>query len=172
MGVFEPSHGFCAKENNGGNGVEPLPVPLTYDSQTKCGSGGGTRRILMDATTELPRTPASAEVSLVRGGPFYRAQRAIGLIRPNQWNLGRRITFLIVVGWLPLLLITAVSNLQLLPSLLRDYRVHARMLIAVPALLVGEILMESRFRAVIGHIHQASLLDASDLARVDEFIAY
>ncbi len=44
------------------------------------------------------------------------------------------------------------------------------MLIAVPALLVGEILMESRFRAVIEHIHQAALLDASDLARVDEVL--
>lgn len=51
----------------------------------------------MDAATELPLTPTSAEVSLVRGGPFYRAQRAVGLIRPNQWNLGRRIAFLIAL---------------------------------------------------------------------------
>ena len=45
------------------------------------------------------------------------------------------------------------------------------MLIAVPALLIGEMLMESRFRAVMRHIHQASLLDASELARVDDVIA-
>jgi hypothetical protein len=125
----------------------------------------------MDADTELPFTPTSFDVSFVRGGPFYRAQRAIGLIRPNQWNLGRRITFLIAIGWLPLLIITAVLNLQALVSLLRDYRVHSRMLIAVPALLVGEMLMESRFCAVMGHIRQADLLDASDLARVDDVIA-
>ncbi len=124
----------------------------------------------MDATAELP-TPPSAEVSFVRGGPCYRAQRAIGLIRSNQWNLGRRITFLIAVGWLPLLLITALLNFQGLDSLIRDYRVHSRMLIAVPALLIGEMLMESRFRAVMRHIHQASLLDASELARVDDVIA-
>ena len=124
----------------------------------------------MDVNTELLFTTPD-EVSLVRGGPFYRAQRAVGLIRPNQWNLGRRITFLIAVGWLPLLIIAAVTNFEGLVSLIRDYRVHSRMLIAVPALLVGEILMESRFRAVIGHVHQAGLLDASDLARVDEVIA-
>jgi hypothetical protein len=125
----------------------------------------------MDVNTELPFTHTSNEVSLVRGGPFYRAQRAVGLIRRNQWNLGRRITFLIAIGWLPLLLITALLNPQDLVSLIRDYRVHSRMLIAAPALLVGEILMESRFRAVIEHIHQAALLDTSDLARVDEVLA-
>jgi hypothetical protein len=30
-------------------------------------------------------------------------------------------------------------------SLLKDYRVHARLLIAVPALLVGELLMNRDF---------------------------
>jgi hypothetical protein len=40
------------------------------------------------------------------------------------------------------------------------------MLIAVPAVLVGELLIETRFRAVVEHIHQASLLDASDLTEV------
>ena len=45
------------------------------------------------------------------------------------------------------------------------------MLIAVPVLLVGELLMESRFRAVMGHIRQAGLLDACDLAHIDNVIA-
>ena len=31
-------------------------------------------------------------------------------------------------------------------SLLRDYRVHSRMLIAVPVLLFGDLLLENRFR--------------------------
>jgi hypothetical protein len=124
----------------------------------------------MDAKTELTLGPPSPEVSLVRGGPCYRAQRAVGLIRQNQWNLGRRITLLIAVGWLPLLIITALLNPEGVVSFIRDYRVHSRMLIAVPALLVGEMLMESRFRAVMEHIRHAGLLDAPDLARVENFI--
>lgn len=111
------------------------------------------------------------EISLVRGGAFYRAQHAVGLIHPNEWNLGRRIIFLIVVGWLPLFLITALLNFDGLVSLIRDYRIHSRLLVAVPVLLVGELLMESRFRAVIGHLRQAGLLDALELARVDDVIA-
>jgi hypothetical protein len=61
----------------------------------------------MDAKTDAPSTPAPAEVSLVRGGPFYRAEQAMGLIRPDRWNLGRRIAALIAISWLPLLLVTA-----------------------------------------------------------------
>ena len=62
----------------------------------------------MDAEDHQPSAPA--EISLVRGGPFYRDQQAIGLIRPNQWNLGRRVAALIAIGWLPLFLITALLN--------------------------------------------------------------
>jgi hypothetical protein len=125
----------------------------------------------MDANTDPPCTPAPADISLIRGGPFYRAQQAIGLIRPNQWNFGRRIAFVIAVGWLPLFVITALFNLEGLDSLIREYRLHSRMLIAVPVLLVGELLMESRFRTIIAHIRQAGLLDSSELVHIDSVIA-
>ena len=126
----------------------------------------------MDTKTDsLPLEHGEAEVSLVRGGPFYRIQQAVGLIRPNQWNLARRLIFFIAVGWLPLFVITAILKPAGLISLIRDYRVHSRMLIAVPALLVGEVLMEMRFRVVMGHLRKACLLDASELAHMDGVIA-
>ncbi len=125
----------------------------------------------MDAKTDSSLNHAPAEVSFVRGGPFYRAQRALGLIHANKWNLGRRIAVLIIITWLPLLVLTALLNSQGLNSLLRDYRVHARLLIAVPVLLFGELLMEARFRAVMTHLRQAHLLEASDLEYMDDGIA-
>lgn len=125
----------------------------------------------MDANADQAVPSAPAEVSLVRGGPFYRAQQAVGLIRPNQWNLGRRIAVVIAVGWLPVFLITAVFNFEGLDSLIREYRLHSRMLIAVPVLLVGELLMEARFRTIMGHIRLAGLLDASELPHIDDLIA-
>jgi hypothetical protein len=54
-----------------------------------------------DSTLEAPSGP---EVSLIRGGPFYRLQESTRLIAPDEWNVGRRIIFLIAVGWVPLLL--------------------------------------------------------------------
>lgn len=50
------------------------------------------------------------EFSLIRGGPFYRAQEATRLIRPNQWNLPRRLILALSVGWLPLVLLTLLFN--------------------------------------------------------------
>jgi hypothetical protein len=70
-----------------------------------------------------------------------------------------------------LIVLTALLNLQGLNSLLRDYRVHARLLIALPVLLFGELLMEARFRAVMSHIRQAHLLDASELEYMDGVVA-
>src|SRR5262249_27581700 len=79
-------------------------------------------------------------------------------------------TFAIALGWLPIILITALFNLCALASVLRDYRVHARMLIAVPVLLLGQHLMESRFRMIVKHITEAGLLDVTGLARMNDVI--
>lgn len=114
---------------------------------------------------------APPDVSLVRGGPFYRIQQALGLIRPGHWNIGRRIVVLVAIGWLPLVLITAISNPAGLHSLLTEYRIYARMLIAVPALLFGEIFMESRVRAVLIHLRRSGLMDPPDLAYIDGVVA-
>ena len=129
------------------------------------------RRIPMDTKADSKLNHAPPEASFVRGGPFYRAQQALGLIHANKWNLGRRITVLIVIAWLPVLVLTALLNFQGLNSLLRDYRVHARLLIAVPVLLAGEFLMEARFGAVMTHIRQAHLLEAPELEYMDGVIA-
>jgi hypothetical protein len=120
---------------------------------------------------DLESVTEDCELSLIRGGPFYRAQQRARLIGPQQWNLGRRIVFAIALGWLPLILITALSNPRGLMSLLKDYRVTSRMLIAIPVLLVGQLLMEERFRMVVSHIIKADLLQPADLARMDEIIA-
>jgi hypothetical protein len=121
-------------------------------------------------TTNDHQSPATGgnEPSLIRGGPFYRIQEAARLIRPNEWNLVRRVTFAIALGWLPLILITAFFNPESLVSLLKDYRVYSRMLIAVPVLLLSQLLLESRFRMVVAHIKNVGLLETPELARMDD----
>ena len=124
----------------------------------------------MENKTNSLSGAAATEVSFIRGGPFFRAQLALRLIGPNQWNFSRRILTFIAIGWLPLVILTGVLNPEGLSSLIREYRVHARLLIAVPVLLIGESIMESRFRLVMRHIRQAGLLDALDLAYTDGVI--
>lgn len=82
----------------------------------------------VDTKTELDAVHDLTGPSLIRGGPFYRGQRATRLIHPDQWNMGRRIALAIVIGWLPLMVLTAVFNSGGLASLLIDYRVYSSML--------------------------------------------
>jgi hypothetical protein len=126
----------------------------------------------MNTSIDHPTIATERDLSLIRGGPFYRAQRAARLIRRDEWNHVRRLAFAIALGWLPLVLITVFSHPEALMSLLRDYRVHSRMLIAIPALLIGEFLLESRFRMVVEHVRRASLLEGSELARLDDTIRW
>ena len=118
---------------------------------------------------EVP--PPLYDVSLIRGGPFYRFQRVTRLIGPEHWNLGRRITFAVAIGWLPLALITALLKPSALDDLLRDYRVTARMLIAVPVLLLGQVVMESRFRMIVRHLREIDILKPPELSKLDSVIA-
>jgi len=109
----------------------------------------------------------SDDASLIRGGPFYRAQQTTRLIDSTHWNLGRRIILAIAVGWLPLVMMTALFHPSALRSLLADYRVTSRLLIAVPVLLLGQVLMESRFRLIVQHLRDAGLLKPKGLADLD-----
>ena len=125
----------------------------------------------METKTAPPSVATELDHSLVRGGPFYRAQQAAGLMRPNEWNHARRVPLALAVGWLPVILITAATNPSALASVIGDYRIHSRMLIAVPVLLFGQLLMESRFRMVVRHVVEADLLDTLGRARMNDMIA-
>jgi hypothetical protein len=111
---------------------------------------------------------AGGEVSLVRGGPFYRAQAAARLLDCDRWNLGRRVIFAVAIGWLPLVLLTLAFNPRTALGLLTDYPINARMLVGVPVLLAGQLLMESAFRTILRHIRDAALLTPSDADRLDK----
>jgi hypothetical protein len=111
------------------------------------------------------------EVSLVRGGPFYRAQELARLVNPNRWNLSRRVVFAIAIGWVPLVLITLLLNPRALFGLLTDYTVNARMLFGVPVLLAGQPVMETTFRAIVRAVRDAGLLTPSDTDRLDQTLA-
>jgi hypothetical protein len=113
----------------------------------------------------------AGEVSLVRGGPFYRAQEATRLLTPERWNLGRRITFSICMSWVPLFLITLFTKPHAIGSLLRDYTLYVRLLVAIPVLLIGQVVMENAFRTIVHHIREAELLSSQEQAKMDRAIS-
>lgn len=89
-------------------------------------------------------------------------------MRPPNTDLARRAFTLVLVVWLPLVILTAATDRDQLSSLLRDYVVYSRMVIAVPALLIGQLAMDERFRILITHVRQARLLDEDDQQKLDD----
>jgi hypothetical protein len=111
-------------------------------------------------------------VSLIRGGALYRFQEVTRLIRPNQWNTGRRIFITVLVGWVPLVALTAWSGSRAsLVALFNDYRVFGRVFIAVPLLIAGQRLIEERFRLIIRHFWDAGLITPEDSPQFREILA-
>ena len=117
-----------------------------------------------DETQEIP-------ISLIRGGSFYWVQEKARLIRPNTWDLQRRLPLAIAIAWLPLLVLSFVhGGFRDLHALLVDYRVYARIFVAIPLLLIGQITMEVRFRVMAQHFLDANIVCLKDLPRFREIM--
>jgi hypothetical protein len=69
-------------------------------------------------------------------------QRQLGLIRPGNPRVVRRALLVVLVGWLPIVLLTlgqgAINGGNGASSLLRESGVHARYLIAAPLLIIAD----------------------------------
>jgi hypothetical protein len=121
---------------------------------------------MLDKAVETHGT--TDELSLFGGGLLYRWQVFCRLVSPTQWHLTRRLLWTLAVTWLPLVIITAFSQPEHLLGLLQDYGVFSRIVIVIPVLLMGQLLMEVRFRVIAVHLQQADLLDDEDQIKIDQ----
>ena len=118
------------------------------------------------------RTDAQAGFSLVLGGPLYQLWRRTGLAGDELGLLRRRILVLTAVAWLPLLVLsvaagTAWNDAGALPFL-DDIGVQTRLLIAMPLLILAEVLVHRRLRPVVLQFTQRALVPDSARSRFDE----
>lgn len=124
----------------------------------------------MSNHVEISPAPGS-DVSLFRGGLFYRVQLVTRLIEADRWHIPRRVMFILAVTWLPLVIITGLLNRHELVGVLKDYQVYSRIAVAVPVLLIGQMLMEDRFCAIVKHVREAKLVGDEDLRKLDGVLA-
>ncbi|MGH7304209.1 MAG: hypothetical protein ACRELZ_13020 [Candidatus Rokuibacteriota bacterium] len=107
------------------------------------------------------------DFSLVLGGPLYQAWRRLFLSGPALEFLVRRMISIPSIAWLPLLVLTvyegvAVGGAVPVPFL-KDFEVHARYLVAIPILLLAEILVHQRIRVVVRTFVDAGIVTAQTL---------
>lgn len=109
------------------------------------------------------------EFSLVLGGPLYQLWKKARLDDDAGQLVRRRVTVIVLLAWLPLLLLTlaegsAWGGSGSLPFL-KDIEMQVRLLLALPLLIVAELVVHLRMRPVVrqfldrGMVPEAALPD-------------
>jgi hypothetical protein len=95
--------------------------------------------------------PQIEDFSLVLGGPLYQALLRSGLIKPPLDRVRGRIVVLTTFAWLPLALLTLIGGRfagGVRVPFLYDFEVHGRLLLSLPLLLLAEVIVHMRMRAI------------------------
>jgi hypothetical protein len=113
--------------------------------------------------TTTPRAEASTppepvtedyDFSLILGGPLYQLFQRTYLAGPALELLRRRLLVITLLAWLPLLILSVVQGdawgSGVAMPFLRDLDTQVRFLVAMPLLLLAEMVVHDRMRPVIG----------------------
>ncbi len=117
----------------------------------------------------------SPDFSLVLGGPLFQLLCRSHLSGDTLELMRRRIIIIPLLAWLPLLVLSALEGRALggnvaVPFLL-DVEAHARFLVALPLLIVAELVVHQRMRFVVRQFLERNLIPASALTRFEAAIA-
>ena len=115
------------------------------------------------------------DFSLVLGGPLFQLLRRSHLSGNALELMKQRILVISLLAWLPLLVLSALEGHALggnvaVPFLL-DVDVHIRFLVALPLLIVAELVVHQRMRFVVRQFLERNLIPESAMARFDTAIA-
>jgi hypothetical protein len=120
-------------------------------------------------------SPLEEDFSIVVGGPLFQALRRAHLTGDALELVRRRIVVFALVAWLPLLLLAALGGKAwgggVAVPFLYDIDVHARFLVALPLLIVAELVVYRRMRAIVAQFVTLGLVRGAVRERFDQAIA-
>ncbi len=111
------------------------------------------------------------DFSIVLGGPFFQLLRKAHLTGDALELAKRRLVTISLLAWLPLMLLSAFEG-RLLPGssklpFLMDVDVHIRFLVALPLLILAELIVHQRLVVVIRQFQHRKLISDSALGLLD-----
>lgn len=112
--------------------------------------------------------------SLVLGGPFFQLLRRARLSDDALMLLRQRIIVLMLITWLPLLLLSVLEGSAwggraAIPFLF-DIEVHVRFLLAMPLLIIAELVVHKRMRHMVDMFLRRNLIPADAMEQFDKAI--
>ena len=136
---------------------------------TALGFSGRLRAFLrLQAGPDGP-TKDPYDFSVVLGGPLYQLARRTHLSGDALELLRRRLVVITLLAWLPPLILAglsghAVGDAVAVPFL-RDIGLHIRFLVALPLLIVAELVIHQRLRPVVRQFLERGLIAEESLPR-------
>lgn len=114
----------------------------------------------------MKTTPAPLPFDLIPGGPTFRLLLRVGLANPAAPRLVRTALVLLVVTWVPIALLSLVAGTAFVTEIdrpfSREFALHARLLLAIPLLVLFEVTIGPRLRAVAATFIRSGLVRESD----------
>jgi hypothetical protein len=114
------------------------------------------------------------DFSLVLGGPLFQLFRRTHLTGDALQLMRRRVGVLTLLAWAPLLLLTIVEGRfwggSVTLPFLHDVELHVRLLLALPLLVVAELVVNQRMRPMVAQFVTRGLVPAAERARFDDAV--
>lgn len=109
------------------------------------------------------------EFSLVLGGPLFQLMRRVHLSDDALMMARQRVIVIAMLAWLPLLLLCAMEGQlwggTVAVPFLKDVEVHIRFLVALPILIVAELVVHRRMRPLIQQFLERNMVPENGLSR-------
>jgi hypothetical protein len=115
------------------------------------------------------------DFSFALGGPLFQLLRRAHLADDALALVKRRVLVISLFAWLPLLALSALRGQMLgggvAVPFLADISVHVRFLVAIPLLIVAELVVHRRMRPLVNQFLEEDLIPESARTRFDAAIA-
>ncbi|MBI5364618.1 MAG: hypothetical protein HZA53_15690 [Planctomycetes bacterium] len=116
------------------------------------------------------------ELSVVLGGPVYQALCRVRLLEPPLKKVARRIAFVVLLVWLPLMVLSLLEGTALpgnvgLPFL-HDVAANVRFLVAAPLFVYAELPVHERTRHILLTFRERGLIGPELLERFRSRVAF
>ncbi len=115
------------------------------------------------------------DFSLVLGGPFFQLLKRVHLTGNRLELVKLRIIVLAMFAWLPLLLLSMLNGQAWGDTLnlpfIEDLDVHIRFLVALPLLIMAELMVHQRISIVVKEFQERNLIPESEIGKFHNAIA-
>ena len=115
------------------------------------------------------------DFSLVLGGPLFQLLRRAHLADDALMMVRQRVVVITLIAWLPLLVLSTLEGQVLGGSaavpFLSDFEIHVRYLVALPLLIIAELVVHRRMRPLVQQFLERNLIPERAMTRFEAAIA-